>query len=270
MLIDWFTVIAQAANFLILVWLLKRFLYQPILNAIDAREKRIAAELADANAKKAEAQTEREEYQRKNDEFDRQLASLKNKAVDEAAAERTRLFEEARKDAEGLRAKRMEMLDSEFQTLNAEIARRARVEVFAIARKALADLAGVNLEEHMAEIFVQRLRKMDAAEKGLLTASFTPSAPVLVRSAFELPPGRCTLIEEALKEILSASSAQVRFEIAPELINGIELVVQGRKVAWCIADYLAALDKSVSELLKTQRKEGTGSTAPAARKGNGQ
>ena len=46
MLIDWFTVSAQVVNFLILVWLLKRFLYRPILNAIDAREKRIAKELS--------------------------------------------------------------------------------------------------------------------------------------------------------------------------------------------------------------------------------
>ena len=52
MLIDWFTVIAQVINFLILVWLLKRFLYRPILNAIDAREKRIAAKIADADEKK--------------------------------------------------------------------------------------------------------------------------------------------------------------------------------------------------------------------------
>jgi len=48
MLIDWFTVGAQIVNFLILVWLLKHFLYKPILDAIDAREKKIAAELADA------------------------------------------------------------------------------------------------------------------------------------------------------------------------------------------------------------------------------
>ena len=38
MLIDWFTVGAQALNFVILVWLLKHFLYKPILNAIDVRE----------------------------------------------------------------------------------------------------------------------------------------------------------------------------------------------------------------------------------------
>ena len=45
MLINWFTVGAQVLNFIVLVWLLKRFLYGPVLNAIEAREKRVAAEL---------------------------------------------------------------------------------------------------------------------------------------------------------------------------------------------------------------------------------
>ena len=93
MLIDWFTVGAQALNFIILVWLLKRFLYKPILNAVDAREKRIAAELADADAKKAEAQKERDEFQHKNEEFDQQRATLLSKATDEANAERQRLLD---------------------------------------------------------------------------------------------------------------------------------------------------------------------------------
>ena len=62
MLIDWFTVGAQVLNFLILVWLMKRFLYQPILRAIDAREERIAKELADAQARRIEAQKEHDEF----------------------------------------------------------------------------------------------------------------------------------------------------------------------------------------------------------------
>ena len=66
MLIDWFTVGAQAVNFLILVWLLKRFLYKPILKAIDAREKRIAAELADAATQMNAAEQLRVEFQGKN------------------------------------------------------------------------------------------------------------------------------------------------------------------------------------------------------------
>ena len=71
MIIDWFTVGAQTLNFLVLMWLLKRFLYKPILHAIDEREKRIATELANADKKKAEAQKERDEFRKKNEEFDR-------------------------------------------------------------------------------------------------------------------------------------------------------------------------------------------------------
>src|ERR1700722_5299506 len=99
MLIDWFTVGAHVLNFLVLMWLLKRFLYQPILRAIDTREKRIAAELADADAKKAEGQKERDDSAGKNKIFDDGRAALMAKVAAEANAERERLLHEARQEA---------------------------------------------------------------------------------------------------------------------------------------------------------------------------
>jgi F-type H+-transporting ATPase subunit b len=252
MLIDWFTVVAQAVNFLILVWLMKRFLYQPILNALDAREKRIAAELADADAKKAEAATEREEFKRKNDEFERQRNELLNKATDEAAAERRRLLDEVRRDADGLQAKLQDTLGSEYQSLHEEFARRTRAEVFAIARKSLADLAGAGLEERMADVFVRQLRELDNKEK-LAAMLKSPDTPVLIRSAFDLAPAQRASIEDAVNETFS-SAATVRFEVVPDLVSGIELIMQGQKIAWSIADYLASLEKDVDELLKAQHK----------------
>src|SRR5271170_3549593 len=132
MLIDWFTVGAQALNFAVLVWLLKRFLYKPILDAVDAREARITAELADADAKKAEAQKERSEFEHKNQQFDQQRAALLSKATEEAKAERRRLIDDARQAADALSAKRQEALRSDAQILNQAIRRRAQQEVFAI------------------------------------------------------------------------------------------------------------------------------------------
>ncbi|MHB1592142.1 MAG: F0F1 ATP synthase subunit B family protein [Sulfuricella sp.] len=254
MLIDWFTVIAQVVNFLILVWLLKRFLYRPILNAIDAREKRIALALADADAKKAEAQQERDAFQHKNEVFDQQRAALLSQAADAAKAERLRLLDAARQESDGLRAKRQEALRSEQQSLSEALTRRAREEVFAIARKALADLAGTTLEERMADVFLRRLRELDdAGMAGLKSAFKAMSSPLLVRSAFVLPPPHRATIETALKETLGRET-QVQFETAPDLVSGIEISTNGHKVAWSIADYLASLGKGVDELLKTQPK----------------
>jgi F-type H+-transporting ATPase subunit b len=254
MLIDWFTVGAQALNFIILVWLLKRFLYKPILDAVDAREKLIATELADAGAKKAEAKRARAELQHKNEEFDQRRAALLGKAKDEAKAERQRLFGEARRAADALSSKRQETLRSEAHNLNEAISRRTRQEVFAIARKALADLASTSLEQSMAEVFTRRLREMDGKAKADLAEVLkAASDPALVRSAFDLPAGQRTAIQNALNETFSGE-IRVRFETAPDLVSGIELATRGQKVSWSISDYLGSLEKGVDQLLKANDK----------------
>lgn len=254
MLVDWFTVAAQALNFLILVWLMKRFLYKPILHAIDEREKRVAAELANADAKKAEAQKERDDFQRKKEEFDRQCAALLSQAADEAKAERQRLIEEARKAANALSATRQETLRNDAHTLNQAIRRRTQQEVLAIARRALTDLATTSLEERLGEVFTRRLREMDGQSKEALAQAIkAASDPALVRSAFDLPAEQRAAIQNVLNETFAAE-IRIRFETAPDLISGIEFITHGQKLAWSIADYLASLEKGINELLKEKAK----------------
>ena len=55
MSIDWFTFTAQIINFLVLVWLLSHFLYKPIVNAMNDRQARIAAEHEQALSAKRDA-----------------------------------------------------------------------------------------------------------------------------------------------------------------------------------------------------------------------
>ncbi|MFC1766560.1 F0F1 ATP synthase subunit B [Planctomycetota bacterium] len=250
MLIDWFTVVAQALNFLILVWLMKRFLYKPILHAIDARETRIAKELADADQKKAEAQKERDEFQHKNEVFDEQRATLLTQATDEAQTERQRLLDEARQAAATLHEKRQETLRNDAHSLNQSIYNRTQQEVFSIARKALSDLAGTSLEARLAEVFTRRLQDMDSPVKtGLAEALKTASDPAIVRSAFDLPVEQRATIQNAINETFSAN-IRIRFETSPDLISGIELTTNGQKVAWSIADYVMSMENVAADLLK--------------------
>lgn len=262
MLFDWFTVGAQALNFLVLVWLMTRFLYKPILDAIDAREKRIALALADAALKQSAAQKERDEFQKKNEDFDRQRHELLAHAKDEAKAERQRLLDEARQVADTLRAKKQDALASELQTLQQDIARRSREEVFAVAKKVLTDLAGLSLDERMGEVFTRRLRGLDdAAKAGLAKALKTSSNTVRVRSAFELPATQRDDIQQALNASLS-SEIKIQFDTAPDLISGIELTANGWKVSWNIADILTTLEQHIGELIKEQSGQQVQPDAP--------
>jgi F-type H+-transporting ATPase subunit b len=233
---------------------MKRFLYKPILNAIDAREKRIADELASADKKKAEAQKESDEFKHKNEEFDKQRAALLSKATQDAQIERQKLMDEARIAADVLSAKRQESLRNDTKNLNQAISLRTQQEVFAIARKTLRDLSTTTLEECMTGVFIRRLQGMDSQTKnGLLNVLKTSSQSGTVRSAFDLAEGQRAAIQNALNVFFSAD-IHLKFETTPDLIGGIEFTSNGQRLAWSIADYLKSLEKGVDELLKEKEK----------------
>lgn len=249
MLIDWFTVGAQTVNFLILVWLMKRFLYKPILDAIDKRETLIANELADADTKKREAMQERDDFAKKNEEFDKQKNDLLKKATDDVSAQRQKMLDVVRSDADALRTQRQESLEREFTSLQAEITQRIQTEVFAIARHALSDLAGAELEGQMCDVFLTHLRELDDdAKHRLLESKVSDSEPAKVRSAMELSSQQHDAIRQTLNEVFS-TEMPVRFEIDADIASGIELTMGGQRIAWSIGDYLVSLQKSISVLL---------------------
>jgi len=261
-LIDWFTVGAQAVNFLILAWLLKRYLYQPVLAAIDAREKKIAAKIAGAAARETKAQAADEELRKRNEVFDREREGLMRKAADEGAVERQRLMESARQESQLLRGKLTQTLAAERAELGHQLSIRTQAEVFTLTRKALSDLAGVSLEDRMIEVFIERVRglpekQMLAQAEGSVDTGHAealhaiPARVVLVRSAFELPAAVHAKVDAAIRERLGAAIS-VSFETSPEFVCGVELTADGVKLAWSVADYLATLAKDVAVLTATE------------------
>jgi F-type H+-transporting ATPase subunit b len=249
MLIDWFTVAAQAVNFLVLVWLLKRFLYKPILGAMDAREKRIASQLRQAEAEKATAKEEAEKLRMVREEFERTKETRLKEVSDEVTAMRSQLTEKARQEIDNLGAKWRESLQTEQKTLLKKIAGRVQEETFAIVTKVLRDLAGKELEQQILEVFVRKLRSLNGVEKWSIAALAKSSqSPILVRTAFDLSGPARAEIETTLKTAFPGDR-QIEFEKAEALIGGIELIGEGHKVSWSIGDYLSSLQDNVHELI---------------------
>jgi F-type H+-transporting ATPase subunit b len=255
MKINWFTVIAQIINFFVLVWLLRRFLYKPVLKAIDERENKIASELKDAKAKEAEAKKEQAEFLEKNEKFDQQKKKLMDNVIAETNEEREKLLEETRNEAAVLRSKLEKSLDAMQENLEHDIAQKTQEEVFAITRKTLKDLASMSLEEQSVNIFVNRLKELKNEEKKKLTDAFkSGSDSILVQTAFDLPSKQQTEIKSTVNEILGTKT-QFQFKTVPKLISGIELTSNGYKLAWSISEYLGSIQKSISETMKAELKE---------------
>ena len=247
MKINWFTLIAQVINFLVLMWLLKRYLYKPILNAIDKRESKIVAQLKDAEAKKTEALREREEFNKKNVAFDRQKEKLMQKAIAESNTESQKLKEEARKEANGLKAKLEKDIQEDRANRDQQIAQRIQQEVVDITRKTLSDLSSVSLEDQSVHTFIKKINTLDADEKEKFESTLTSGKdPILVQSAFELSTKQQTEIKQSVNVVLGKES-QFQFKTVPELIAGIELSANGYKLSWSISEYINTLEKSIAE-----------------------
>jgi F-type H+-transporting ATPase subunit b len=165
MLIDWFTVGAQALNFLILVWLMKRFLYKPILNAIDAREKRIAKGTRGRRREKGRSP----KGARRVPAQERGVRPAARRALEQSDGRgEGRTPAAPRRSAEGadaLSSKRQEALEKRRAEPESSHQPRTQQEVFAIARKALTDLATTSLEERLGEVFTAACERWTARRK---------------------------------------------------------------------------------------------------------
>lgn len=264
MLIDWFTVGAQVLNFVVLVWLLKRFLYRPILNAIDAREKRIAAESAAADAKTAQARATGDEFARKNLAFDAERSALLAKAGEEAQADRAHLLKVAQKDISDLRTQRAAAMQSEKASLEGAIKHLAAAEVYAVAGKALVDMASSSLEERMVETFIRRLTMMEPEAKATFKVALDNAAEgAIVRTRFDFPAQERATLQNALNETFSAA-VNLQFITDTSIICGIETTVNGQRIAWSIAEYLSSLAQQVDALFDAAAEPKSGGTAPGS------
>jgi len=252
MLIDWFTTIAQVINFLILVWLLKHFLYKPILHAIDERETQIATRLSNAEKIQLDAKKNSDELKTKIKQIDDQRSALLTKAEEEAQVEHDRLLEEAKKAIDVFTEKKRKDFKREEAQINKTIIQQVQSEVFAITRKVLMDLTGVTLESQMIDVFLRRLSELNEEEKNIIkSVSSSSSNQGIVRSTFELTQKQRTDIKNIMSEHFNEKN-HLQFEISPNLFGGIELTINGRKLAWSVDNYLPSMEKEVHKLLNPE------------------
>jgi F-type H+-transporting ATPase subunit b len=248
-LINWFTVAAQAVNFVILVWLLQHFLYQPMLAAIDAREHKIAAALADAAAGQAAAQKSRDELSGKLKAFDDDQAARLAQVVLQVNAQREHLLDAARGEAAELVAKQRSTLGADSAALTDHMAQLVTAEVFSIAGKALGDLASAGLEERLGAVFTRELHQMNAESKAAFGAALRQSAMnARVRSRVALPDGEKAALRNAVNETFAAD-VHLEFEIVESGESGIELLAGGQRLAWGIHEYIQAFQEKARALM---------------------
>ena len=250
MAFDWFTFAAQIINFLILLLLLKRFLYGPIIKVMEKREKTIADRLNEAKSRLEEAEQESDEYRSKKRELEQKKIELIEKSKEDAENYRKKLMHQAREEVDKIEKNWREAINREQASFMHDLSQRVESQILAIARRLLRDLANQDIEKQAILVFFERMQEMETDEWETVAEMVKESGKrMTIKTRFEIQ-------EEWRNELLRIIKKQFggevepHFETSSELGFGIEIRMEGRKLAWTLDSYLGMLEERISDALE--------------------
>ena len=222
---DWVTFVLEIVNFLILVWILKRFLYQPVLKTIARRKAAIDRTLADARTKTTDAEALERQYRDRLGDWEKEKQSLRSQLEEEINATRARRTAALDEELQQEREKRRLVEERKMNEWRARTEEEAVIQGTQFAAKLLSRLAAPELEARLVAIALEDIKHLPADQvEALRAACRDGDARIAVTSAFPLNESSRRALAQGLAEIAQAQlSAQ--FSEDPRLLAGLRIAI---------------------------------------------
>ncbi|GIW83187.1 MAG: ATP synthase subunit B [Gemmatales bacterium] len=264
-MIDWFTTVAQIVNFLILVALLRYFLYGRIVAAMQQREDELAARWEEAERLREQAQEELAAAESTRRQLEDQREALLAEIRAEVNQFRQEMLARVRQEMDQQRQRWASAIQEERESFLRDLRRTVAEQVVQIARRVLADLAGVQLERQIVAHFVDRLRKLGSDDRAALIDSLhRGDRAVTVETSFDVDDQQRAVLVQAIRALLaepadgpegdsepdgSPDDIEVHFQRSEDLLCGIAVSTNSHQVSWNLRHYLIELEQELQRAL---------------------
>jgi len=223
--LDWSTFLLEIINFLILVWILQRFLYKPVMGVVARRQASIEQSIARAREQEAQAKTLTSRYESRLQVWELEREKARAALREEVAAERTRMLTALHEEVDRERARAVAIIDKQKQ---AEVARAEGVALEQSTRflsRLLERLATPALESRLVEVTIQDLADLGAdGSAAVRNAHGEGARTAAVSTAFLLPAEQRSALQSALESLLG-TPLECEFSVDPTLIAGVRVTL---------------------------------------------
>ncbi|MBX3232522.1 MAG: F0F1 ATP synthase subunit delta [Labilithrix sp.] len=242
----------ETVNFLILVWVLSRFVYRPLKKSLAERRAADERLRVEAEAKRDEATRALEEMREKHKELGELRERVMREAAEDAAAMRARLLAEAKDDTAAARAQGERLLDSEREEARAAVRDLAIRESTHIAARLLAELSPRALDDALVEQLARAVPEHDLRRDG----AGRRVSEIELRFARPPAPEAVTRLRKAFADALDADPT-IATRQDPALVAGVVATIGEHVLDASIAGNLTALAARARAL---SEGEGEGAT----------
>ena len=223
--LNWSTFLLEIFNFLVLVWILKHFLYAPVLNLIARRRAAIADQLSEAKQLHADADTLKQQYEHRLVDWEQERQKAMKGLMGELEENRLHALDELKaelaREEEKLRVARSRQ---DKQAMR-EIEQRALQQGAGFASRLLAEAAGPELENRLFDLLLDDLGALSDDQISVLSNEWGKSPErILVTSAYPLAEDKCDRLEHILTRT-TGFSAPVHYEQDAKLLAGLNITI---------------------------------------------
>jgi F-type H+-transporting ATPase subunit b len=238
------TFVFQIINFLVLLAILTRFFYRPILEVMERRQAQIDARIENAEQRERQADEERHGLARQAEIASREATVLVDAARNEAAKERQRLLEAAKAEAAVVIEEARRTLATEEEAAIGRLSRRLSESAVKIAGALIRDSSGEAVHANLVDrLLTDGLGLDEAAQE---TATLQKDWKLLVvESAYPLDASREKALLQQTARTLGRQTEDLTLEVneVPELIAGVRLLVGALVVDMSLKHLLDELSK---------------------------
>ncbi len=239
MSVDWFTTGAQIINFLILIWLLKKLLFKPIIGVMERREQGLENRLQQAESKMSEAQNLKNQYEKHLQQLQIEKDQVLSQARQQAETEKALLLQSLSEEIQQKKTQFDAEIQKQQQELAPFISRTIAEKSLSLSRKTLTQLADQTLEQRIIEHFLHYLSNLPNNEQSSLKQALGKNTLATIITGFKPDIVTKKQIQTGFDSI--QPNSKLVFEQRDYLLSGIALEIGGRSWEWNIDRYLTEL-----------------------------
>ena len=223
--LDWVTFSLEIVNFLILIWILKHFLYKPVLKVIAQRQARINEILEQANAKQSEAEQLQSQYSNRLAEWEEEKKTARHKLDEEIDAMRTQRMQDLTEQLATERQKAEIIEQRKLEQQQTQVQINALYQGARFSSKLLSELASPELEKKLIELFIEQLQDLPEQQQHTIRSNIDPaSSEIGVSSAYGLTQSSQQFLETTLTKLVG-KEITLKYRQDPQLIAGLRVSI---------------------------------------------
>jgi F-type H+-transporting ATPase subunit b len=244
--ISWFEIIAQIINFFIILFILQKLLYKPVMKAMKERQERIQKSQIEANAKMKDATELMDTYDKKMQDIQKEKREILEEARTQAQEKKEGLLEDYKNEAEHKRRVYLKEIEDEKENFTRHLRENLGESAVKIASHILNDISSKELQSEVFNTFILRLKNLNRDIPD--PEDLTDEDHAKIHSFSALSQYEKKTVEEVLGDQLK-NVKEISYEMDSELVLGYELHLETYTIHTNIKNYLDEIEKDIIENL---------------------